>query len=98
MQSSAPDALFLIDGDFHHCKLLQNLNEYYQHIYCTTRNTATDYCYSNIKDSYSAIQMANLGEPDYGFVFVRHKCLPIVQRIKPKVFLVKNWSAVTTTR
>ena len=40
-ESSAPDALFLINGDFNHCKLLQSGNQYYQHIHCTTRNTAT---------------------------------------------------------
>ena len=74
-------------------------NQYYQHIHCTTRNTATiDYCYSNVKDSYSAIQMANLGESDHNLVFVRPKYLPIVQRIKPKTVLVRNWNAEAITR
>ena len=55
-ESSAPDALFLINGDLNHCKLLQSWNQYYQHIHCTTRNIATlDYCYSRVNDSYSAI-------------------------------------------
>ena len=98
-ESSAQDALFLINGDFNHSKLLQSWNQYYQHIHCTTRNTATnDYCYSNIKDSYSAIQMANLGESDHNLVFVRPKYLPIVQRIKPKTVLVKNLTAEAITR
>ena len=98
-ESSAPDALFLINGDFNHSKLLQSGNQYYQHIHCTTRNTATlDYCYSNVKDSYSAIQMANLGESDHNLVFVRPKYLPIVQRIKPKTVLVRNWTAEAITR
>ena len=83
-ESSAPDAMFLILGDFIHCKLLQNGNQYYQHFHCTTRNTATlDYCYSNVKDSYSAIQMANLGESDHNLVFVR-----------PKIFLSLNVSSL----
>ena len=98
-ESSDPDALFLINGDFNHCKLVQSGNQYYQHIHCTTRNTATlDYCYSNVKDSYSAIQMANLGEYDHNLVFVRPKYLPIVQCIKPKTVLVKNWTAEAITR
>ena len=51
-ESSAPDALFLINGDFNNWKLLQSGNQYYQHIHCTTRNTATlDYCYSNVKET-----------------------------------------------
>ena len=88
-ESSAPDALLLINGDFNHCNLLQSWNQYYQHIHCTTRNTATlDYCYS-----YSAIQMASLGESDHNLVFVRPKYLPIIQHIKPKTVLVKNWTA-----
>ena len=87
------------NGDFNHSKLLQSGNQYYQHIHCTTRNTATlDYCYSNVKDSYTAIQMANLGESDHNLVFVRPKYLPIVQRIKPKTVLVKNWTAEAITR
>ena len=95
----APDALFLINGDFDHSKLLQSGNQYYLHIHWTTRSTATlYYCYSNDKDSYSAIQMANLGESDHNLVFVRHKYLPIVQRIKPKTVLVKNWTAEAITR
>ena len=58
-ESSAPDALFLIDGDFNHCRLLQRGNQYYQHIHSITRRSAArDCCYSNVKDSYSAIQMA----------------------------------------
>ena len=40
-ESSALDALFLINGDINHSKLLQSGNQYYQHIHCTTRNTAT---------------------------------------------------------
>ena len=82
-ESSTLDALFLVNGDFNHCKLLQSGNQYYKHIHSTTRNTATlDYCYSNIKDSYSAILMANVGESDHNLVFVRPKYLPIVNRIK----------------
>ena len=47
-ESSAPDAL--INGDINLFKLLQIGNQYYQHIHCTTRNTATlDYCYSNVR-------------------------------------------------
>ena len=82
-ESSAPDKLFLINGDLNHCKHLQSGNQYYLHINCTTRNTATlDYCYSNVEDLCSACQMANLGESDHNLVFVRPKYLHIAQRIK----------------
>ena len=98
-ESSALDALFPINRDFIHCTILQSGNQYYQHIHCTTGHTATlDYCYSNIKDSYSNIQIGNLGESDHNLVFVRTKYLPIVQRIKPKTLLVKNLTAEAITR
>ena len=42
--------------------------------------------------------MANLGESDHNLVFVRPKYLPIVQRIKLKTVLVKNWTAEAITR
>ena len=87
-ESSAPDALFQFNGDFNHCELVQSGNQYYLHIYCTTRSTATlDHCYSNVKDLCSAILMANLGESNHNLVFIRTKYLPIVQRIKPKTLL-----------
>ena len=90
-ESSVPDSLFLINGDFNHCILLQSVNRYYQHIHCTSRNTATlDYYYSRVKDSYSAIQMANIGESDHNLDFVRPKYLAIVYRIKPKQYLLKT--------
>ena len=70
-EPSATDALFLINRDFNNCKLLQGGNQYYQHIHCTTRNTATlDYCYSNVENSYSAIQVANIGESDHNLVLL----------------------------
>ena len=42
--------------------------------------------------------MADLGECDHNLVFVRPKYLPIVQRIKPKTTLVKNWTADAIAR
>ena len=42
--------------------------------------------------------MANLGESDHNLVMVRPKYLPIVQCIKPKTVLVKNWTAEAITR
>ena len=42
--------------------------------------------------------MANLGESDHNQVFVGPKYLPIVQHIKPKTLLVKNWTAEAITR
>ena len=42
--------------------------------------------------------MANLGESDHNLVFVRPKYLPIIQYIKPKTVLVKNWTAGAITR
>ena len=98
-ESSAPDALFIIKMRFNHCKLLRSGNQFYRHIHCTIRNTATlDYCYSNVKDSYSAIQMTNLGESDHNLVFVCPNYLPIVQLVKTKTLLVVNWTAETVTR
>ena len=42
--------------------------------------------------------MTNLGESDHNLVFVRPKYLPIVQRIKPKTVLVRNWTAEAIAR
>ena len=42
--------------------------------------------------------MVNLGESDHNLVFIRPKYFPIVQHIKPKTLLAKNWTAKTITR
>ena len=98
-ESSAPDSLFLINGEFNNSKLSQSGNQYYQHIHCTARNTAIlDYCYSNVKHSYSANQMTNLGESDHNLFSVRPKYLPIVQLIKPRTVLAKNLTTEAITR
>ena len=41
IESSAPDALILINGDFNHCKLLNSGVTYYQHVDCPTRGSVT---------------------------------------------------------
>ena len=90
--SSVQDALLVINGDFNHCKLYQSGNQYYQHIHYITMNTATlDHCYTEIKDSYSVIQIANIGDiSDHNLVFIGPICLPIVELIKPKTLLAKK--------
>ena len=92
------DALFLINRDFNHYKLLQSGNQYYQHIHKPLKIKQIAYCYSNVKDKYSEIQMANLGESDHNLVFIRPKYLPTVQCIKPKTVLAKSWTVEAITR
>ena len=86
IESSAPDALILINGDFNHHKLLNSGVTYYQHVDCPTRGSVTlDYCYSNVKQAYTVSPLPGLGKADHNLVLLRPMYTPIVQRERPKV-------------
>ena len=93
LEVDSPDAFIVINGDFNHGSLKRPGSSYYQHVDCPTRGEATlDLCYSNVRDAYTATQLPNLGAADHDLVLLLPKYRPIVQRLKPRVINVKQWS------
>ena len=97
LETAHPNAFIVIDGDFNHCTLRKNNLNYYQHVQCPTRREATlDLCYSNLKDAYMASPITKLGKSDHDMLLLLPKYRPIVQRQKPELITVKQWSPGAT--
>ncbi|KAJ8028790.1 hypothetical protein HOLleu_31125 [Holothuria leucospilota] len=94
LEVESPDAFIVVNGDFNHGTLKRSGSAFYQHVNCSTRgDTILDLCYSNIKDAYIAHRLPNLGEADHNLVLLLPKYRPVVQRLKPRVINIKQWSA-----
>ena len=94
--TSAPDALMIINGDFNHCTLKRSSIHFYQQINCPTRDVATlDLLYTNVKDAYLSIKLSKLGKADHNLVNVVPRYRPKVQREKPRIITVQQWNNVT---
>ncbi|CDR18940.1 unnamed protein product [Oncorhynchus mykiss] len=56
LESTYPEAAFIVAGDFNKANLKTRLPKLYQHIDCATRAGKTlDHCYSNFRDAYKAL-------------------------------------------
>ncbi len=65
-QSTYPDAVQVIAGDFNHADLKAALPKLHQHVKCATRGVNTlDKVYSNIKQGYRAKPLPHLGQSDH---------------------------------
>ncbi|CDQ90121.1 unnamed protein product [Oncorhynchus mykiss] len=55
LETTYPEAAFIVAGDFNKDNLKTRLPKFYQHIDCATRADKTlDHCYSNFHDAYKA--------------------------------------------
>lgn len=95
MDSTVPDALRLVTGDFNHCRFLKkDPPGYFQHVTCTTRGDKTlDLCYSNVRDAYTSVATAPIGCLDLNTIMLLPRYRPVVLREPPKRRTVKAWSA-----
>jgi hypothetical protein len=65
-QSTYPDAVHIIAGDFNHANLKTALPKFHQHVKCATRgDNILDKVYSNIKLGYKARPLPHLGQSDH---------------------------------
>lgn len=93
LEAKAPDALIVVNGDFNHGSMKHPGLRFYQHVNCPTRGESTlDLCYTNVKDAYVSSQLTKLGEADHDLVLLLPKYRPVVQREKPRVITIKQWS------
>lgn len=93
IETANPDALIMVDGDFNRCPIDRRGLHLHQHVKCPTRGEATlDLCYTNIKDAYTAKPLTRLGRSDHDLLMLQPKYRPLVQRQKPRVINIEQWS------
>ncbi|GFS00713.1 hypothetical protein ElyMa_006405700 [Elysia marginata] len=89
VESTAPDALKLVTGDFNNCDVSKCLVGYQQQVTCPTRKDRTlDLFYCNLKHAYTCKQLPKLGRSD-------HNMVSLVQCEPPIKNTVMAWSKDT---
>ncbi len=86
LQTSYPDAIFIIAGDFNKANIKSVLPNFHQHVTCATRGENTlDHLYTNIKKVYTAAPLLQIGSSDHLTVLLRPAYRPRVRREPPTV-------------
>ncbi|KAJ8048913.1 hypothetical protein HOLleu_01421 [Holothuria leucospilota] len=71
IESSSPDVLIVMNGDFNHCCLERSPVYYHQYVSCPTRSEATlDLFFSNVKAAYNSSQLPYPGDSDHHLVLI----------------------------
>ena len=91
IESSHPDSLVIVLGDFNRTSLSKELPKYKQQVKCSTHEDGNilDHCYCKIKDAYRVLPRPPLGCSDHNMLFLipnyrqKLKCVkPIVKTVK----------------
>uniref|UniRef100_A0A8C7QER3 DNA-directed RNA polymerase n=1 Tax=Oncorhynchus mykiss TaxID=8022 RepID=A0A8C7QER3_ONCMY len=86
LETTYPEAAFIVAGDFNKANLKTRLPKFYQHIDCATRaGKSLDHCYSNFRDKYNS--RPPFGKADHDSILL----LPAYrQRLKQEAPALKN--------
>ncbi|XP_053493480.1 uncharacterized protein LOC128615428 [Ictalurus furcatus] len=91
LQTSHPQSLLLISGDFNHASLSSTLPTFTQYVKCHTRGNKTlDLQYANTKDAYSSSPLPPLGHSDHNLVHLLSVYIPLVNKQPPITVYVRN--------
>ena len=93
LQTSHPQSLILISGDFNHASLSATLPTFTQYVTCHTRDSKIlDLLYVNTKDAYTSSPLPPLGRSDHNLVHLLPTYIPLVKKQPPTRRSVKVWS------
>ena len=96
-ETTYPDSVIIILGDFIHTNLKKVLPRYKQHVNCSTRNNKTlDHCYTMFKDAYRAATRAPLGESDHATVVLIPTYRQKLNTIQPTTKTVRKRTVDST--
>ena len=93
LESTYPEAAFIVAGDFNKANLKTKLPKFYQHIDCATRAGKTlDHCYSNFSDTYKARPRPAFGKSGPAAILLRAADGPGLKQEAPALRSVQRWS------
>ena len=97
LETSSPDAVKLVLGDFNQCELRNVLPNYHQYVDMPTRGDCIlDKCYGNVHAAYKTVIKAGLGSSDHDIVQQLPKYVQRLKQTKPHVKVTKEWSQENT--
>ena len=72
LETTYPEAAFIVAGDFNKANLRKTLPKFYQHINCSTYTAKTlDHCYSNFRDAYKTLLRPPFGKSDLDSILLQ---------------------------
>uniref|UniRef100_A0AAZ3R676 Alkylated DNA repair protein AlkB homologue 8 N-terminal domain-containing protein n=1 Tax=Oncorhynchus tshawytscha TaxID=74940 RepID=A0AAZ3R676_ONCTS len=93
LESTYPEAAFIVAGDFNKANLKTRLPKLYQHIDCATRAGKTlDHCYSNFRDAYKALPRPPFGKADHNSILLLPAYRQKLKQEAPTLRSVQRWS------
>ncbi|CDQ59754.1 unnamed protein product [Oncorhynchus mykiss] len=93
LETTYPEAAFIVAGDFNNAKLKTRLPKFYQHIECATRaEKILDHCYSNFCDSYKALPRPPFGKSDHDSILLLRAYRQKLKQEMPVLMSVQRWS------
>ena len=92
-QSSCPDGLIYITGDFNKCSLTSTLPTFHQCVNVPTRGDKTiDLCYTNILNAYKCVALPPIGRSDHDMCLLLPKYKPKLKSSKPVKKVISIWN------
>lgn len=92
LQNKHPEALFIVDRDFNHVKLMDTLPQFHEHVTIATRgNNTLDQVYTNRREAYRAVSRPHLGFSDHVSVMLTPVHCPVLRHNKPTQKNITVW-------
>uniref|UniRef100_A0A4W5PN64 Endonuclease/exonuclease/phosphatase domain-containing protein n=1 Tax=Hucho hucho TaxID=62062 RepID=A0A4W5PN64_9TELE len=93
LETTYPEAAFIVAGDFNKANLKTRLPKCYQHIECATRaHKILDHCYFNVCDAYKAILRPPFGKSDHDSILLLPAYRQKLKQETPVLRSVQRWS------
>jgi hypothetical protein len=93
LETTYPEATFIIAGDFNKANLRKTLPKFYQHIDCSTHlGTTLDHCYSPFRDAYKAIPHPPFGKSDHDSILLLPSYRQKLKQEVPVLSSTQRWS------
>jgi hypothetical protein len=92
LETTYPEAAFIVAGDFNKTNLRTRLPKFYQHIDCTTRTAKTlNQCYSNLQNAYKALPRPLFGKSDHDFILILPSYRQKLKQEVPVLRTIQYW-------
>ncbi|KAK0135720.1 hypothetical protein N1851_028397 [Merluccius polli] len=92
-ETTHPDAVLVVAGDFNHCNLRTVLPKYHQHVsFPTMDNNILDHVYSNVKGTYKAAPRPHFRQSDHISMFLYPSYRQLLKQAPPVSKTVKVWN------
>jgi hypothetical protein len=96
-ESTCPDSIRLVLGDFNVCRLSKVLPNYRQYVTCKTcKDSTLDLCYGNVARAYKSIPLPSLGRSVHNMISLLPMYKSRLKSCKPKKKTVRQWSLDVT--